>query len=199
MPRRYRMNSRAQAVAVTRQRIVEAAKDLYTRQGVSATSYEDISHLAGVSPATVYRQFPSVADLIPACGQSVAVLRPATQESAAELFRGLPTARERLELLIRGTCDCYDRDRGWLDALRREEDLLPAIREVTARQDESLRLLVRAALKGARAGEPTIQVLTALIDFRFWQSLRSAGMSHAQATEQIMELIFDQLSRANIE
>ncbi|HEX5442001.1 MAG TPA: helix-turn-helix domain-containing protein, partial [Ktedonobacterales bacterium] len=194
----YRMNSRAHAVAETRQRIVEAAKDLYARQGILATSYEDISRQAGVSQATVYRQFPSLADLIPACSQSVAVLRPVTPRSVAELFGGLSTARERLELLVRGTCDCYGRDHGWLDALRREEELLPAVRDLTTLQDESMRLLVRAALAGTDASERTIQVLTALIDFRFWQSLSSAGLSHAQAMDQIMELMLDQLSKANI-
>ena len=199
MPRRYRMSSRAQAVAATRQRIVEAAKDLYARQGIAATSHEDISRQAGVSQATVYRQFPSVADLIPACSDSVAVLRPVTGESAAALFSGLSGPRERLELLIRGTCDCYDRDHGWLDALRRETELLPEIRAVTRLQDEGLRLLVRAALEGASVSERTIQALTALMDFRFWQSLRDAGMSHTQAMEQVIELIFDQLAKAHVE
>lgn len=198
MPRRYRMNSRAHAVAETRQRIVEAAKDLYARQGILATSYEDISRQAGVSQATVYRQFPSVADFIPACSQSVVVLRPVTPQSVAELFGELSTPRERLELLVRGTCDCYNRDHGWLDALRREEELLPVIREVTMVQDESMRLLVRAALEGADANERTTQVLTALIDFRFWQSLRSAGLSYTQAMDQIMELMLNQLANANI-
>ena len=199
MPRRYHMSSRAEAVAATRQRIVDAAKDLYARQGIIATSYEEISRQAGVSQATVYRQFPSLAELIPACGQSVAVLRPIAAENAVEFFGGLSGPHDRLELLVRGTCDCYDRDRGWLDALRREEELLPEVREIVGLQDAGLRFLVRAAMEGASASERTIQTITALIDFRFWQALKGAGMSHAQAMEQIIALMFDQLDKGSIE
>jgi hypothetical protein len=106
---------------------------------------------------------------------------------------------ERLEWLIRGTCDCYTRDQGWLYAARGEEPFVPALREVIRIQEESLRLLVRAALEGTEVSERALQVLTALIDFPFWQSLRSAGFDHAQAADQVMELVRDQLAKEHID
>ncbi len=199
MARRYRMQARAVAVEQTRERIVEAAKTLHAEQGIVGTSYEDVAREVGVSQATVYRHFPTLDDLIPICAQSIEVLRPVTPEMMAEFFPGLTQPLQRLEWLVRGTCDCYTRDQGWLYAARGEEKFVPALREVVRIQEESLRLLVQAALEGTPASERTLQVLTALIDFPFWQSLRSAGLSHAQAADQIMELVRDQLVKEHVE
>jgi AcrR family transcriptional regulator len=198
MPRRYRMQARATAVEQTRQRIVETAKALHAEQGIIGTSYEDVAREMGVSQATVYRHFPTLDDLIPVCAQSIEVLRPMTPETAAACFPASLAPFQRLEWLIRGTCDCYTRDQGWLYAARGEEKFVPALREVVRIQEESLRTLVRAALEGTPGSERTVQVLTALIDFPFWQSLRSAGLTHVQAADQILELVRDQLAKEHI-
>ncbi len=76
MPRRYRMDARAASVEQTRRRIVEAAKILHADQGILGTSYEEIARRADVAPATVYRQFPTLSDLLPACACSIHVLQP---------------------------------------------------------------------------------------------------------------------------
>ena len=73
MPRRYRMKNRATAVEETQERIVAAAKELHADQGVQGTSYDEIAQRAGVAQATVYRHFPSLEDLIPACARSIVV------------------------------------------------------------------------------------------------------------------------------
>ncbi len=198
MPRRYRMNSRQATVEETRSRIVAAAKELHADQGVQGTSYEEIAAQAGVSQATVYRHFPSLDELIPACAQSIAVLQPLSPEAATDLFRGRPDPAKRLEWIIRGTCECYARDGGWLNAARREGDLIPALTEVVQTQQESLRWLVQAALEGTGAAERYVQVLAALIDFPLWKSLLDEGLSASDATEQILELVHDQLSKAHL-
>lgn len=199
MARRYRMHARATAVEQTRQRIVEAAKELQAEHGIVGTSYEDVARQVGVSQATVYRHFPALDDLIPACAASIQVLRPVTPEMAAAFFPGLTRPSLRLEWLVRGTCDCYMRDQGWLYAARGEEKFIPALREAIQVQQDSLRLLVRTALEGARASERISQVLTALIDFPFWHSLRTAGLTHEQAADQIMALVRDQLAKEQVD
>ncbi len=50
----------------TRQRIVEAADDLFYRQGITATSVDAVVELAGLSKPTLYRYFPSKEDLVEA-------------------------------------------------------------------------------------------------------------------------------------
>ncbi|WP_322818888.1 helix-turn-helix domain-containing protein [Tepidiforma sp.] len=111
------MRARAATVQRTRQRIVDAAMGLHAEQGVIGTSYEQIAERAGIAQATVYRHFPTSADLLPACARSIHVLRPVTPELAAEIFRGVERPSLRMEVLVRGTCECYDRDGGWLRAV----------------------------------------------------------------------------------
>ena len=63
------MTSRASAVAQTRRRIIDATRALHTEQGIAATSWDDIAARAGVGVGTVYRHFPSLDELVPACGE----------------------------------------------------------------------------------------------------------------------------------
>jgi AcrR family transcriptional regulator len=198
MPRRYRMSARAMAVEETKDRIVEAAKELHADHGVQGTSYEEIAFQAGVAQATVYRHFPSLEDLIPACASSIEVLQPLTPEAAAALFEGKPHPLGRLEMIIRGTCDCYERDDGWLQAARREGDLIPALSEVIQVEQKSLRTLIRTALADTSVNERSVQVLAALIDFPLWKSLRDEGLSTSEATCQVLELVRDHLAKENL-
>jgi len=198
MPRKYRMNSRLASVKETQDRIVEAAKELHAGQGVQGTSYEEIAEQAGVAQATVYRHFPSLDELIPACASSIVVLQPITPDDIANLFHGRPQPWQRLEWIIRGTCECYARDGDWLNAARREGDLVPALSQVVHTQQESLRILVGAALEGTGATEHSVQVLAALIDFPLWKSFRDMGLAAPEANEQILELVRDQLIKENL-
>jgi len=171
---------------------------LHAEQGVLATSYEQIAGRAGTAPATVYRHFPSLADLLPACARSIHVLRPVTPELVKDLFRGLERPSSRMEVLVRGTCECYERDGAWLRAARYEEHLLEALGNLARLQRENLALLVRAALEGANASERTAKVLAALIDFPVWDALQAAGLSAAEATDQVLALVRDQLAKEDI-
>lgn len=198
MPRKYRMGVRTTAVAETRQRIVAASKALHATQGIQGTSYEEIAQQAGTASATVYRHFPSLDDLLPACASSIHVLRPLNAQQIARIFYGMPHPNARLEALVRGTCDCYAIDQGWLHAARREEDLLPVLRDVAKIQRDNLRVLVQTALADTDASERTIRVVTALIDFPVWRALRDAGLSNGEATEQILELMGDQLRKEGV-
>jgi AcrR family transcriptional regulator len=192
------MRARAAAAQQTRERIMEAAMTLHAEQGVLATSYEQIAERAGTAPATVYRHFPSLAELLPACARSIHVLRPVTPELVKDLFRGLERPSSRMEVLVRGTCECYGRDGAWLRAARHEEHLLEPLGNLARLQRENLALLVRAALEGANASERTARVLAALIDFPVWDALQAAGLSAAEATDQVLALVRDQLAKENI-
>jgi AcrR family transcriptional regulator len=200
VPRLYRRVARAAAVEQTRARIVRAAKELHAERGMLATNWGEIAERAGVSQATVYRHFPSLDQLIPACAQSVFdVATLPTPEQAAQIFQGEPSASGRLERLIRGTCDCFGRETGWLNAARREQELISALGVAVGVQRESIRVLVRAALAGTPASEHLAMVLTALLDFPFWKSLRDAGLSEEAAANQIVELMREQLAKEGID
>lgn len=198
MPRRYRLRARAAKVEETRRRIVAASTALHAEQGILATSYEHIARRAGTAPATVYRHFPSLNELLPACAQSIHVLRPLSPEQAADTFRGVDGLELRLRVLVLGTCECYARDQGWLQAARREETLVPVLQEIARVQRQNLRLLVHAALAGSGASEVVERVVAALLDFPVWQSLRDVGLTEDDAAEQILALVRAHLMREGL-
>lgn len=188
-PRRYRMRQRADHVADTRRRIVAAATALHSEKGVLTTNWEEIAERADVAPATVYRHFPSLTELIPACARTVFdIIRPPTIDEATIKFAALPGAPERLEILIRDSCHCYERGEAWLQAARRERDLVPAIGEAVRLQEASLDVLVRAAVRGSVKGRRDIAVLRTLADFPFWKSLVDGGVPRNTAPDVIVRL-----------
>jgi AcrR family transcriptional regulator len=62
--------SKVQNTNVTANRIVEAAVQLFSRQGFAASSTHEIARLAGVSEVTVFRHFPRKRDLFWAATES---------------------------------------------------------------------------------------------------------------------------------
>src|SRR5256886_17173795 len=96
-PRRYRMGKRAAGVDKTRDRIIRAAVALQGKQGIAETNWASIGAGAHVSTATVYRHFPSLDSMIPACAQATfaAGARPATATEIGKLFARLSSTRGR--------------------------------------------------------------------------------------------------------
>lgn len=194
-PRRYRMSTRAETAALTRERIVDAAMGLHVEQGALRTGWDDIAARAEVATSTVYRHFPSLDELVPACAETVFHISGLpTPDDADRIFRGLGTPEARLQRLIRGTCDCYSKSEGWLHAARRESDLIPALQRAVDVQQRSMELLIRAAV-GATVAKSTVKVLVALTDFSFWKSLKDSGLRERAATDTVVELAIEQLQK----
>jgi AcrR family transcriptional regulator len=190
-PRRYTMVQRAAGVDKTRDQIIRAAVAIQAEQGIAGTSWESIGAGAHVSTATVYRHFPSIDSLIPACAQATfaAGARLPTAPEIRKLFAGLSTIKERLHTLVVESCRCYERGEGWLDRCRREARNLPALAAAVRSQDRALEVLVEAAA-GPRLTRERAVVLKTLIDFPFWKSLVDAGTSRRQVPSIITDLAF---------
>src|SRR2546430_6287363 len=190
-PRRYRMVQRAAGVDKTRDQIIRAAVAIQAKQGIAETSWASIGAGAHVSTATVYRHFPSLDSMIPACAQATfaAGARLPTATEIGKLFAGLSSTRERIQALVVESCRCYERGEGWLDACRREARHLPALAAAARTQDRALEGPVSAAagprLTGARAA-----VIKTLIDFPFWKSLVEAGTPPPQIPSIITDPAF---------
>ena len=189
MPRRYRMATRERAVQETRQRIIDAAISLHAQRGVIATNWEEIAERAGVSTATVYRHFPSLGELVPACARTAfeAGASLPTPAQAAAAFAGLTRPAPRIERLIRESCRCYELGAGWLAAARRDAKSVPALDRAVRLQDRVLGVLIQTALGDAFVDAQTMSVIKALIDFPFWKALTDAGV----ATETVPQVIND--------
>lgn len=188
-PRRYRMAARADAVANTRHRIVAAAKSLHAERGVVPTGWDDVAARAGVSTATVYRHFPSLAELIPACARSVFdIIEPPGFEDAALRFPADGSPADRLEYLVRASCECYGKGRDWLHAAHRERDFVAELDVALRVLDETLMVLVEAAA-GRELSRVEARSLFTLCDFPFWWSLTAAGLTDTEVEQEIVRLV----------
>ncbi|HEX2850941.1 MAG TPA: TetR/AcrR family transcriptional regulator [Acidimicrobiales bacterium] len=193
------MTARAAAVAETREGIVAAARAAHAERGVLATSWDDIAARAGVSTATVYRHFPSLRELIPACARSVFdVIQPPTVEEASATFAVLDRATDRLERLVRDSCHCYAEGRDWLHAAHRERDFVPELSDALDVIEGTLAVLVTAAA-GRRLPKLDHRTLFVLCDFPFWWSLHNAGLSPRAVEETVVRLVHTEAARVGLD
>ena len=65
--RKYELKRRAADMAETRRRITEAAVELHGTIGPARTTVTAVAERAGVQRHTLYRHFPTDADLFEAC------------------------------------------------------------------------------------------------------------------------------------
>lgn len=188
-PRPYRMSRRHAASEETCRRIVAATMDLHLERGVRATSWEDIAQLAGVATATVYRYFPSLDELLPACGALVMqTVRPPDPEGAGALFAGGVTPTERLDRLVQEWCAFYARSHRAWDTVLRERHLYAPLAEWAEQQEATLTAYVRAAL-GSVAPEPTVQLVAALTGYPVWKALVDRGFAPESVPDTVNALV----------
>jgi AcrR family transcriptional regulator len=179
------MGARADAVAETKTRIVSAAMELHAKRGVLATRWEEIAEQAGVSVATMYRHFPSLKELVPACARTVFdLIAPLTVEQAMAKYATLDDPSERLAFLVRANVHCYGRGEDWLHAAYRERDFIPELDAALRIIQDSVRALAEAAMQ-RRLGKVEEATLFTLLDFPFYRALRSAGLD-PRATEKVV-------------
>jgi AcrR family transcriptional regulator len=184
------MSKRAAAAAQTRQRIVDAALELHGEQGIAATSWDDIARRAGVGVGTVYRHFPSLDELIPACGETamefVALPAPATLPA---LFEHDIEPAERVERLVREAFAIYERAAPVLRAIRREADVHPRVAQDREDFEASLSALVDTALGPLDVGRQDRAVARALVDLNTWEALRAHGLGQAESVAAISDML----------
>ena len=189
------MTRRASAAAQTRRRIIDATRALHTEQGISATSWDDIAARAGVGVGTVYRHFPTLDELIPACGEIVrqAVALPDPQAARA-LFDGVEAPAQRIERLVREAFAIYERGAPELRAIRAEPDAHPAVAEAFQELEASLAALVDGALAPVDTTPADRAVARAMVDLGAWQALRDQGLDPAEAADAVSRMLAARLA-----
>jgi AcrR family transcriptional regulator len=189
-PRNYDMSTRSAAVEQTKRRIVEATRDLHNEQGIAATSWDDIARRAGVGVGTVYRHFPTLDELVPACGQvALGVIAMPDPDAAPALFEGAGDAHERILRLVSEIFAMYERGASDMGTMLRDLDVHPMVGEAAGRLEAVLAAFVEAALEPLGADAADRRVARALIDFRTWRALRDQGLSTDAAIEAVADLL----------
>jgi AcrR family transcriptional regulator len=182
------MSKRALAREETRRRIVEATAKLHGENGVFGTSWQDIAKEADVSVATVYAHFPSLDELLPACGALVMErVRPPSPDSAIEIIGDAQGLQERLERVARELFAFYERGGPHIEVDVRERRL-PGMSEWEAQQRETVAALVREALAGTRSDARTMRLVSAFFDLPTFRALRSRGVAPRTAAKTVAQV-----------
>ena len=184
------MTRRASAVSRTRRRIIDATRELHTEQGIGATSWDDIAARAGVGVGTVYRHFPSLDELVPACGEiSMEIIALPDTQGVASLFDGADAPAERIERLVREAFAIYERGSPILHAIRNEPGIHPSVAAAGDEVDASLSALVDAAAEPSTNTPANRAVVRAMIDLGTWQALRDQGLGPAEAVDAVSHML----------
>jgi AcrR family transcriptional regulator len=183
------MDKRRAAVEATRRRILEATLALHAQKGIFGTSWQDIARRADVSVGTVYKHFPSLEELVPACGELVyAITRPPSLDDAPEIFAGAGSIEERLERLVSELFDFYERGAPYIETDFQERQL-PAVAEWEAYMRDTIAGLVREALDPAGPDERAVQAMSALLDFSTYKSFLDRDIQKDQAAKTMNEVL----------
>ena len=96
--RKYELKKRAAEMAETHERITEAAIELHGSVGPSRTTMSAVAERAGVERRTLYRHFPTEADLFAACSTHYFAANPGRSRRVARCSRSPSRTRA-------GPCD----------------------------------------------------------------------------------------------
>lgn len=193
------MKSRAAARQATRERIVRATVALHDEQGVSSTTFADIAERAGVGAATVLRHFPTIGELVTACGEHVAAdIRPPTPEDAAYMFEGLATTRLRFERLVSELDAFYSRGANRLNAAANDRDRIPELDRFLQMVDSGIEARIREATVNEAPSAPMLSVLMSLCSLSVWQRMSWSALTNAQRQEVLVEILLSAIDAVRL-
>ncbi len=174
MPRPYQLNRRAERVAATRQRIVDAAVDLHTTLGPARTTVSGIAERAGVQRHTVYAHFPDTDSLFAACTAHWAALHPFPDPERLEELGDALDAVYAWYASVEDDVALFERDAGEFGEV--DADHMRLLAELRLRLGRGRSRRARAAIAHA-------------LEFQTWRSLvRREGLSRRAAVDLMVRL-----------
>ena len=186
------MTRRAAANAETRRRIVDAAIALHAQKGVLGTSWPDIAKRADVALGTVYRHFPSLDQLVPACTSENALR---TKPPGPSILVGLTRPQERIGQFVQELFAFYGRTAPWTPRAGIDRHEIPVLDTILSRREAALKALVEETLGPLRRRRHALEAALALTDFGVWRSLTRSGLSTEAAARLITEMLMTWLRR----
>ena len=192
MPRRYSMALRAEQAEQTRDRILDAALDLYSVQGVGATSIRQVAGRAEVSPGTVLNHFSDGDGL--ATGVVDRIMAMIDIPSPA-IFEGSATRAERVSRLVSELFAFYARTEEWFHLFSAELADIPALRKGEQRFWAAIGELFAQALGPAIAERRLAGAAFGLTTPGTFTALRSAGLTVEEAADLVASSVISVLDR----
>jgi AcrR family transcriptional regulator len=194
-PRPYRMERRREATDQNRHRILAAARELLASQEGSRFSVEEVARRAGVARMTVYYQFGSLAGLLQALCDSLAMA--GGMSHLADAFRQ-PDALDAVDLFVAVFMDFWRSDRPVLRALGALAVLNPEVAAVLEERygwrRKGIRVLLERLAKQTgrprpRRREVAADLVYTLTSFATYDMLATPARSHREVTRLVQRLI----------
>jgi AcrR family transcriptional regulator len=183
--RKYELKKRAEDMAATHRRITEAAIELHGTVGPARTTLSAVAKQAGVERRTLYRHFPTEADLFTACSTHYFAANPMPD---LDRWRAIGDTRYRLERALDELYAYYERTASMFGNALRDAELVGFARDAMAPLhaylDEAAEILIagrRRHLLGAAVRHA--------IAFSTWRSLSSHGVRRADAVRLVTALV----------
>ena len=188
--RRYELKKRAEDMAATHRRITEAAIELHGSVGPSRTTLSEVARRAGVERRTLYRHFPTEADLFAACSSHYFAAHPWPDLDA---WRAERDPDRRLALALDELYAYFERTEPMLANVLRDAELVAFARDAVAPLDAYLEAAAEVLLAGRGARGRRRRLLAGAIRhalaFSTWRSLWSNGIGRADAVRLVVALV----------
>jgi AcrR family transcriptional regulator len=188
--RKYELKKRAEQVGETRRRITEAAIDLHGTVGPSRTTMSAVAERAGVERRTLYRHFPTEADLFAACSTHYFGANPWPDLGE---WRAIRDPRERLERALDELYAYYEHTEPMLSNVLRDAELVDSARDAVAPLhaylEEAAKVLTIGRPARGRRRELLTGALHHALDFPTWRSLSSNGIGRSDAAKLTTALV----------
>ena len=189
--RKYELKQRAAEMAETRRRITEAAVELHGTVGPARTTMSAIAERAGVRRHTVYRHFPTDAELFEACSSHFWAVNPWPDP---QRWRAIDNPHRRAAEALDELYEYYERTAPMYGNVLRDLDLVdalaPSIAAFRAYLDEAaVTLAAGRPVRGRR--RRLLEAATAhAVALETWHSLAAANrLGRAEAVELAVALI----------
>ncbi len=188
--RKYELKKRAEEMAETHLRITEAAIDLHGTVGPSRTTLSAVAERAGVERRTLYRHFPTEADLFAACSSHYFSANPWPDPGD---WRVISDPRQRLERALDELYAYYERTEPMLSNVLRDAELVDTARDAVAPLHEYLEeaaevLTAGRQLRGRRR-QLVRGALRHALAFSTWRSLSANGIGRSDAVRLMTALV----------
>jgi AcrR family transcriptional regulator len=188
--RKYELKKRAEQMGETRLRITEAAIDLHGTVGPSRTTLSAVAERAGVERRTLYRHFPTEADLFAACSSHYFAANPWPDPGN---WRTIRDPQERLERALDELYAYYERTEPMFGNVLRDAEVLgfarDAVAPLEAYLEEAAGILVAGRQARGRRRQLLKGALRHVVDFSTWRSLSANGIGRSDAAKLCAGLV----------
>jgi AcrR family transcriptional regulator len=188
--RRYELKKRAEEMAETHRRITEAAIELHGSVGPSRTTLSAVAKRAGVERRTLYRHFPTEADLFAACSTHYFA---AHAWPDLENWRAIRDPQQRLERALDELYAYYERTAPMFRNVLRDAEVVDfardAITPLSAYLGEAAEVLISGRGARGRRRQLLTGALSHALAFSTWRSLTENGIGRADAVRLTTALV----------